>query len=263
VLDAQASLVARWMLVGFIHGVMNTDNMAISGETIDYGPCAFMDAYDPGTVFSSIDHGGRYAYGNQPAVAQWNLARLGETLLPLAAPTPTPRSRRPRRARLLPRALPQRLDRGMRAKLGLAEARAEDPELIDGLLELMRAQRVDFTWACGRCRRPRPATRRTRARCSGEPAAFDAWAERWRARLAAEGGDPAAVAAAMDAVNPVYIARNHLVEEALAAGTAGDLAPFRRLVDVLARPFEERPGLEAYAAPAPSSFGPYRTFCGT
>jgi uncharacterized protein YdiU (UPF0061 family) len=264
VVDAQASLVARWMLVGFIHGVMNTDNMTISGETIDYGPCAFMDAFDPAAVFSSIDHGGRYAFGNQPHIAQWNLARLAETLLPLlhadtdaavAAATEVLES------------FPGRHDvywrDGMRAKLGMADRQEEDDALIDGLLALMHTHRVDFT-SCFRALSSSVVDEGALARSLfGESAAFDAWLERWQARLSSEAQNPHTIAEAMDRVNPVYIARNHQVEEVLAAATAGDLRPFRLLVDVLARPFDERPGLEAYAAPAPPSFGPYVTFCGT
>ena len=264
VVDAQAALVARWMLVGFIHGVMNTDNMTISGETIDYGPCAFMEAFDPATVFSSIDHGGRYAYGNQPQIAQWNLARLAETLLPLvhveadtalAAATGVLRS------------FPDRYDdywsHGMRAKLGLADGQPEDGELIDDLLALLHAQRVDFT-ACFRALSSSVLGDSARARSLfAEPSAFDAWSERWRARLSSQAPDLQAIAEAMDRVNPAYIPRNHQVEEALAAATAGDLGPFRRLLDVLAQPFDERPGLEPYAAAAPPGFGAYRTFCGT
>jgi serine/tyrosine/threonine adenylyltransferase len=259
VVEAQASLIARWMLVGFIHGVMNTDNMAISGETIDYGPCAFMDVFDPATVFSSIDHGGRYAYGNQPHVAPWNLARLAEALLPLfdetqdaavAVATDTLKS------------FPDRFHRswsaGMRAKLGLTEADDVTGALIDDLLTLMHEHAVDYT----------TGFRALSASLRGDSpptltSAFDAWTARWREQLAHEGADLDAVASAMDRVNPVYIPRNNQVEEALAAATAGDLAPFERLVDVVTRPFDERPGLEAYAAPAPPSWGSYQTFCGT
>ena len=262
VVDAQGSLVARWMLVGFIHGVMNTDNMAISGETIDYGPCAFMDAFDPATVFSSIDHAGRYAYGNQPAVAQWNLARFAETLLPLVDPDS---SAAIASATDVLHSFSDRYRgywrRGMRAKLGL-ENRGDDA-LIDDLLVLLEAQTIDYTTFF----RALSASLRgdgTRAQALFfEPDAFDAWADRWRAQLGGQGRDPHAIAAAMDGVNPVYIPRNHLVEEALTAATAGDLEPLTRLVDVLAQPFDERPGLEAFAAPAPPSFGDYRTFCGT
>jgi uncharacterized protein YdiU (UPF0061 family) len=264
VVDAQASLIARWMLVGFIHGVMNTDNMAISGETIDYGPCAFMDAFDPATVFSSIDHGGRYAYGNQPPVAQWNLARLAETLLPLFHPeTDTAVAAADDVLQSFPDRYHGYWSHGMRAKLGVADGRPEDGALIDDLLALLDAQRVDFT----SCLRALSSSVRGDAEPARslfqEPSVFDAWSERWRAQLSSQASDPHAIAEAMDRVNPMYIPRNHHVEAALAAATAGDLGPFRRLLDVLARPFDERPGLEPYAAPAPPDFGAYRTFCGT
>ena len=264
VVESQASLLARWMCVGFVHGVMNTDNMTISGETIDYGPCAFMEAFDPATVFSSIDHAGRYAYGNQPMVAQWNLARLAETLLPLlhvetepavAAATDVLQSFRAR--------YEASWGRGMAAKLGLADGEGADGALIEDLLALLYAEQVDFT-ACFRALastlRGEPAPVRSLV---ADPAAFDAWTERWRARLAAEGAAPEAIARAMDRVNPAYIPRNHQVEEALAAATGGDLEPFHALVDVVSRPFDERSGLDAFTLPAPSDFGAYRTFCGT
>jgi len=261
VLDAQASLVARWMLVGFIHGVMNTDNMTISGETIDYGPCAFMDTFDPATVFSSIDHGGRYAYGNQPLIAQWNLARLAEAMLALfgddaeaavAAATEVLQSFNPRFERYW--------RDGMLAKLGLTSDEGSD-ELIAAMTAMLHAQRVDFTsFFRSLSSMVRGEAARTRA-LFAEPEAFDAWAARWQERL---GSDRAATADGMDRVNPVYIPRNHLVEEALAAATDGDLAPYERLLEVLVRPFDERPGLEAYAAPAlPEFCVGYRTFCGT
>ncbi len=241
VVEAQASLIAQWMLVGFIHGVMNTDNMFISGETLDYGPCAFMDAFDPDTVFSSIDYGGRYAYGNQPAIGAWNLARLAEALLPLldedsdaavAAATTT--------LERFPARLNQHWRSGMRTKLSLS-----DDELIDEFRALLREHKLDYT-----------STFRTlSAWLRGEALLhpdLQTWAERWRE----QSPDPDA----MDRVNPVYIPRNHLVEEALAAD---DLAPLHRLVEAVSRPFDQRPGLERYAAPADESFGPYVTFCGT
>jgi serine/tyrosine/threonine adenylyltransferase len=264
VVDAQASLLARWMLVGFIHGVMNTDNMTISGETLDYGPCAFMDAFDPATVFSSIDHGGRYAYGNQPRVAQWNLARLAETLLPLLhVETDTAVAAATDALRSFADRYHEHWGRGMRAKLGLADEQAEDGALINDLLTLLHSQRVDFT-SCFRALASSVRGDAARSRSLfADPSAFDPWAERWRARLSSQGAEPLAIADAMDRVNPVYIPRNHQVEEALAAASAGDLGPFRRLLEVLAQPFDDRPGLEPYAAPAPSSFGAYRTFCGT
>ncbi|MET0460234.1 MAG: protein adenylyltransferase SelO [Ilumatobacteraceae bacterium] len=267
VVDAQASLVARWMLVGFIHGVMNTDNMAISGETIDYGPCAFMDAYDPATVFSSIDLGGRYAYGNQPTIAQWNLARLAEAMLPLfgddadsavATVTPVLQSYTDRFQRYW--------SAGMRAKLGLAADTSDTPDdapLLTEVLGLLQAQRVDHTGFFRALAAALTGDAERVRSLFAEPAAFDEWAARWRAALAADVRPPTAIAAAMDQVNPLYIPRNHVVEDALAAATDGDLDPFRRLVDVLARPYDERPGLESYAAPAPPSAVPYRTFCGT
>ena len=265
VVEAQASLVARWMLVGFIHGVMNTDNMTISGETIDYGPCAFMDSYDPATVYSSIDHGGRYAYGKQPTIAQWNLARLGETLLPLldddadaavAAATDVLVSFTDR-FRLHWQA-------GMRAKLGLASAADDDEQLIDDLLEMMRVHKVDHT-SLFRALASIPSWGDEQLRSIvDDAAAFQPWIDRWQTRLAGEGRPPDVVAAAMEAVNPVYIPRNHLVEEALDAATAGDLEPFERLLAVVTDPFRVRSGLERYAEPAPPSFSRYyQTFCGT
>jgi uncharacterized protein YdiU (UPF0061 family) len=252
VAEAQASLVARWMLVGFVHGVMNTDNTTISGETIDYGPCAFMDAFDPATVFSSIDEGGRYAYGHQPRILQWNLARLAEALLPLFDDN----------SEAAVEAATEVLDgftdayarhwaEGMAAKLGLA---APDRDLAEDLLKLLRSQQLDFT------RFFRALSAGTARTLFTEPEPFDAWAVRRQVLLPA---DRATVAAAMDRVNPVYIPRNHRVEEALAAATDGELGPFRRLVDVVSRPFEERPGLADYAGPAPAGCAPYVTYCGT
>jgi uncharacterized protein YdiU (UPF0061 family) len=265
VVASQASLIARWMLVGFIHGVMNTDNMAISGETIDYGPCAFMDAFDPATVFSSIDHDGRYAYGNQPAIAQWNLARLAETLLPLLHAKPETALVQ---AIEVLESFPDRYHAhwlaGMHAKLGLADRAGEDDALVDDLLGLLQGQKVDFTTCfrmlassvCG----GDPAPARS---LFDEPAAFDAWSERWRHQVLLQAADPATIAEAMNRVNPLYIPRNHEVEEALAAAGAGDLEPFQSLLDALTQPFDQRPGLDRYAAPAPPSLGAYRTFCGT
>jgi serine/tyrosine/threonine adenylyltransferase len=264
VVDAQASLIARWMLVGFIHGVMNTDNMTISGESIDYGPCAFMDAFDPATVFSSIDHGGRYAYGNQPQIAQWNLARLAETLLPLFDVEPEAAVAV---ATDVLRSFTGRYQRywadGMRAKLGLGEGQRGDDELIDDLLALLQAQQVDFTSFFRALSSSLLGDGASVRSLFAEPPAFDAWTIRWRAQLSSQARHPRDIAQAMDRVNPVYIPRNHQVEVALAAASDGDLAPFRHLLDVLAQPFQERRGLEPYAAPAPLSFGPYHTYCGT
>jgi len=261
VVESQASLVARWMHVGFIHGVMNTDNVAISGETIDYGPCAFMDAHDPDTVFSSIDEGGRYAYGNQPRIAQWNLARFAEALLPLLGDD---REAAIASATEIHDSFPARYERhwttGMRAKLGLTGEDERDRALIDDLLALMQAHRADHT---STFRALAAALRgddgRVRSLLGDDPE-FDAWAERWRTRLTVA---PEQAADAMDRVNPVYIPRNQRVEEALAAATDGDLEPAGKLIAALTRPFEERPGLEPYAEPAPESWASYRTFCGT
>ena len=265
VTQVQAELVARWMLVGFIHGVMNTDNTTISGETIDYGPCAFLDAFDPATVFSSIDHGGRYAYGNQPAIIQWNLARLAEAILPLLAEEPDAAVEV---ATDVLSSFPERYvaawNQGMRAKLGLTEEREADTELFDDLLRTMHEQGADYTATfralSGVVRGDTsPVHDELRDRSS-----LDGWLERYAARLGTEGRDAALVAAEMDRVNPIYIPRNHLVEEALDAATAGDLAPFEQLVDAVAQPFDERPGLERYALAAPSGFGDgFQTFCGT
>lgn len=258
VVAVQASLVAKWMLIGFVHGVMNTDNMTISGETIDYGPCAFMEAYDPDTVFSSIDFWGRYAYGNQPVIAGWNLARFAEALLPLLSDDVEEAvalaegafgAFRPRYDAVW--------SAGMRAKLGLpdgAPAQAVTP-LVDELLALLAESHVDYTSFFRHLGRA--------ARGDSEPArglfinlaGFDDWLSRWRAL----GPD----AELMDRTNPIYIPRNHLVEEALAAATAGDLDPLGRLLDAVTEPYRERPGLERYASPAPEDFGAYQTFCGT
>ncbi len=265
VVDAQASLVAQWMLVGFIHGVMNTDNMTISGETIDFGPCAFMDAFDPATVYSSIDERGRYAYGNQPVIAQWNLARLAETLLPLIADD---HDTGVALATEVLESFTERYDHawstGMRAKLGLDDETAGDDALVDDLLALLEAQRVDYT-AGFRALSSVANGDASRARALfADPAGFDAWIPRWLARLPADPAARARVAAEMDRTNPLYIARNHLVEEALAAASLDDLGPVLRLVDVLRHPFDEQPGLERYATAAPAAFtNAYRTFCGT
>ncbi|HYY19255.1 MAG TPA: YdiU family protein [Streptosporangiaceae bacterium] len=252
VVAVQASLVGRWMLTGFIHGVMNTDNTTISGETIDYGPCAFMDTFDPATVFSSIDHQGRYAYGNQPRVLQWNLARLAETLLPLVDDSSEAAVEAATEVlNGFASALDQHWAEGMAAKLGLP---APDRDLAEDILKLMRVQKVDFTQFF---RALAAGTART---LFTEPELFDAWAARREVLLPA---DRAAVPAAMDRVNPVYIPRNHRVEEALAKAAEGELAPFHRLVDVVSSPFHERAGLKDYTGPAPTGGAPYVTYCGT
>ena len=250
VIACQAGLIAKWMLVGFVHGVMNTDNMTISGETIDYGPCAFMDAFDPKTVFSSIDSWGRYAYGNQPTVAGWNLARFAEALLPLIA------DEQERGIALATESLqafaPQYAaawTAGMRHKLGLPDG-VDDTvvaQVADDLLAYLEREHVDYT----------SFFRKLSAAARGDtaPGVDDEWVARWLAlRPDAD---------AMDDVNPVYIPRNHLVEEALAAASAGDMDPVERLLLAITTPYKERPGFERYAEPAPDDFGCYRTFCGT
>jgi serine/tyrosine/threonine adenylyltransferase len=257
----QASLVAQWMLIGFVHGVMNTDNMTISGETIDYGPCAFMEAYNPDTVFSSIDHWGRYAYDNQPTIAGWNLARFGEALLPLLADTVDEGITLAENAfAVFRRVYDATWTDGMRAKLGLSadSDAATVTSLVADLLALMNESRVDYTsffrglsHACGGDREGTAPTRGLFINLAG----IDEWITRWRAL-----GPDAAV---MDRSNPIYIPRNHLVEEALTAATAGELDALRQLLDAVTAPYDQRPGLERYAAPAPEGSGDYRTFCGT
>lgn len=258
VIDAQASLVATWMSLGFVHGVMNTDNVTISGETIDYGPCAFMDAYDPATVFSSIDHGGRYAYGNQPQITQWNLARLAEPLLPfidndqdaaIEAATDALRS--------FPDVYRRHHDAAMCSKAGLTDVAPGAAQLLDDLLALMAADHVDWT-NCWRAMSVAVRGDREPLRSQFiDLAGIDAWLDRWEPLVDAD------AATAMDAVNPIYIPRNHLVEAALSAAVEGDLTVLETLADVLAEPFVEQPGRERFAQPAPADFGRHRTFCGT
>ncbi|MBP0464561.1 YdiU family protein [Roseomonas sp. PWR1] len=265
VVARQAALVARWLALGFVHGVMNTDNCAISGETIDYGPCAFMEAYHPETVFSSIDHQGRYAYGNQPGIAHWNLARLAECLLPLidAEEEAAMEAAKAALAGFAPR-FGVAYRAAMARKIGLPQARPEDEALIEDLLRRMMEAEADFTLTFRRLADAIDGDAAPVRALFADPAAFDGWAEGWRARLAQDGMAPAARAAAMRAENPLYIPRNHLVEEAIAAAVErDDFAPFETLVDVLARPFEEQPGRERFAAPARPEERVTRTFCGT
>jgi uncharacterized protein YdiU (UPF0061 family) len=267
VVARQADLVARWLLLGFVHGVMNTDNTSIAGETIDYGPCAFLDAYDPAAVFSSIDHLGRYAYGNQPHIAQWNLARLAETLLPLLGEDDDSAlaSAREALAAFGLRFEAAHLD-GLRRKLGLATERAGDAALAGDLLRLMAGNGADFTLTFRRLGDAAATGREDDAARAlfADVGAYDAWAARWRWRLAEEPGEPAARRATMQAANPAYIPRNHLVEAALeAAVERRDLGPLEELLEVVARPYADRPGLERYAAPPGPEERVYRTFCGT
>ena len=247
--------------VGFIHGVMNTDNMAISGETIDYGPCAFMDRFDPATVFSSIDHAGRYAYGNQPPIAQWNLARLAETLIPLIdADSDAAIARALERLHTFPDRYRTYWVEGMRTKLGLVTAADTDGELCDRLLLDLEGRRADYTTAF----RALARYLRGEQAAAAEAGVSDAWIASWTARLAQQGCDRVVVADGMDGVNPSYIPRNHLVDRALVAAEAGDLGPFRELLGVLTRPFNEQDDLATFAEPAPDQFEKtFKTFCGT
>ncbi len=264
VMDRQASLVARWMSVGFIHGVMNTDNMTISGETIDYGPCAFMDTYAAGTVFSSIDHQGRYAYGNQPHIAQWNLARLAETLLPLIHPDKDESIRIATEAvNSFPVRFEKEWESRMRDKLGLTPDAPVEPSLFHSLLTLFEAHRIDFTNGMRALSDVMRGRRERMHALFDMPLAFDAWARPWLDAVNADPRDTNDIAEAMDAVNPAYIPRNHVVETALAAARSGDLTPLDSLMEVLLDPFHERDGLEEYARPMPSDWDGYQTFCGT
>jgi len=278
VAERQAALVAQWMNVGFIHGVMNTDNMAISGETIDYGPCAFMEACDPGAVFSSIDHRGRYAFGNQPDIACWNLARLAEALLPLNSDDVEEGLAMANEVlAAFPGQYRRHLLRGQRAKLGLRRGEPEDDgadaALADDWLALLHAERVDFTLGWRRLADAATGDDAPLRALFADARAPDAWLARWRARCASEDGSAGADsamagtarAAAIRSVNPIVIPRNHRVEEALAAASdEGDLAPFQRLLDALRQPYDEAPERAHYAEPAPARVTAcYRTFCGT
>jgi len=260
VMERQASLVARWLLVGFIHGVMNTDNMALSGETIDYGPCAFMDAYDPNTVFSSIDHSGRYAYGRQPQIARWNLARFAETLLPLIHEDPQ------EAVSMATKAISGFEDTfrryrlsGMRAKLGLLNREPDDGALVEDLLDCMHRHGADFT-----------NTFRDLASGSLPEAPvfrapdFKQWFERWQARLKRQPDSLEASRRLMNTHNPAVIARNHRVEEALeAAVERADFTVMEKLLGFLSQPYRDPPKQAGYHLPPPLLALPYRTFCGT
>jgi uncharacterized protein YdiU (UPF0061 family) len=260
VIKRQALLIAKWQLVGFIHGVMNTDNMALSGETIDYGPCAFMNEYDPATVFSSIDRQGRYAYGNQPPIAAWNLVRFAETLLPLL-------SQHHEKAVEIAREALTAFDplyyhhwlSGMRAKLGIISEEAEDASLIERLLSIMQKYRADFTNTFLALTFDR--TEDTGMFASGE---FLEWRELWRARLKRQHAANISTEELMRKSNPALIPRNHRVEEALeAAVDRGDYSVMNRLLDALARPYAHLPEQAEYSAPPEPTACGYRTFCGT
>ena len=266
VAQRQASLIADWMLVGFIHGVMNTDNMSIAGETIDYGPCAFMDAYDPNTVYSSIDHQGRYAFRNQPVIAQWNLARLAETLLPLIHPEPE------KAVELATAAIEPfiaqfdtRFLAGMRRKVGLSESAEGDADLIKRLLTAMEQSHADFTLTFHRLAlaAETPAEEPRLRELFAQTADIGSWLRDWRSCMARDSGPFAARVAGMRAANPAFIPRNHRVQAALEAAEAGDIEPFRTLLGVLQHPFDAQPQRGEYSQPPAPSERVLQTFCGT
>jgi uncharacterized protein YdiU (UPF0061 family) len=265
VIAAQANLVARWLLIGFIHGVMNTDNMSVAGETIDYGPCAFMDAYDPTTVFSSIDRMGRYAYGNQPRIAHWNLTRFAETLLPLLDEDQDAAVEQAQDALAgFGTLFEEAYFGGLRRKVGLASEEDADVELINTLLTRMTENQVDFTLffrALGQAALGEDEPARA---LFIDPTAFDAWAAEWRLRLAGEEQDAENRRLAMNRVNPAFIPRNHQIEAMISAAVdRTDFAPFRRMLDVLSRPYEDQPGAEDLAQPPLPHERVAATFCGT
>jgi uncharacterized protein YdiU (UPF0061 family) len=263
---AQAELVASWLGVGFVHGVMNTDNCSISGETIDYGPCAFLDEFDPGKTFSSIDRGGRYAFGHQPRIAQWNVARLAEALLPLLSEDPEEAVRVAAAAveRFGP-AFEAAYGRVVRRKLGLITERDGDDSLVEDLFERLTSGEVDFTVFFRRlalCVTDTGADAETAALFT-HPGAFHEWAPRWRERLGAEIAAPEERAAAMRKANPAFIPRNHRIEQAILTAAQGDYAAFERLVRVLSRPFDDQPADADLAEPPAPHERVHATFCGT
>ena len=263
--DKQAELVAKWLLVGFIHGVMNTDNMTISGETIDYGPCAFMDSYGSDTVFSSIDTEGRYSYNNQPVMAQWDLARLAETLLPLI------HEEQDEAIALATSAVTDfwtvfqhHWVTGMRAKLGLSTEEEGDFALGEQLLDAMSGEEVDFTRLFRQLALDLENGSSESQKLFNNAGKFLIWREAWETRLARERLSLSNRIEMMNSVNPIYIPRNHQVERVIeAAELRGDYQPFEQLIAILAKPFTQQAEAEEFTKPAPADFGPYRTFCGT
>ena len=257
VAEKQVSLVVNWLRVGFIHGVMNTDNVALSGETIDYGPCAFMDSYDPQTVFSSIDHRRRYCFGNQPAIAHWNLARFAESLLPVLHQN---KDRALELAREVVDGFGELFQRQylamMRAKLGLASVCADDSELIDDFLRLLQRHKADYTNSFLSLSAPE-------LQPSFDNCEMQSWHQRWQQRVASDAGGMAAAKRIMSANNPLVIPRNHMVERALDSAINGDLRDYQSLLAALQGPYQAHPDHHHYQQPAPASFSGYQTFCGT
>lgn len=266
VISAQAGLVARWMLIGFIHGVMNTDNMTISGETIDYGPCAFMDEYDPSTVYSSIDANGRYAYANQPGIAAWNLTRFAETLLPLLHDDIKEAVLKAEDAlRTFQPSYEAVFHRGLRRKLGLLGEEEGDMALAGDLLATMVGNHADFTLTFRGLADEfeRQSSKGETRLLFADPGAFDGWAMRWRQRLSRE-PDQNASRQVMLSVNPLFIPRNHRVEAVITAAVEHmDFGPFEELLTVVGKPFEEQPAMVRYANPPEQSERILQTFCGT
>jgi uncharacterized protein YdiU (UPF0061 family) len=268
IIQNQAALIAQWQSLGFIHGVMNTDNMLLSGETIDYGPCAFLDQFEPDKTFSSIDHGGRYAYGNQPQIAHWNLSVLTQLLLPLLHDDQN-------EALVLGQAAIDAFPgyyqtaflKVMRKKLGLTSEHSDDASLIQQLLTLMKNEKCDYTLtfrSLSDAANPEVSSDSTIAPIFELPDAFNRWLTVWQSRVSAESQTPATRQDLMYKNNPVFIARNHLVEEAIASATQWqDFEPFNQLVDVLARPFSYKPALARYALPPTEEQEVQKTFCGT
>jgi uncharacterized protein YdiU (UPF0061 family) len=266
----QARLIAQWMLVGFIHGVMNTDNCSISGETIDFGPCAFMEAYEPAKVYSSIDHNGRYAYGNQARAAHWNLARLAEALLPLLEQEEGSEEAAVASAQEALSAFAPQFEAayfsGLGRKLGLLTEREGDAALAQDLLDRMAANRADFTLTFRRLSDAAAAPDGDEAirTLFVDPGAYDTWAVAWRRRLEEEGASVQERIAVMRAANPAFIPRNHLVQAVIdAAVQRQDFQPFEQLLEVVSCPYEDRPGFERYSAPARPEECVLQTFCGT
>ena len=267
VIARQAELVARWLLVGFIHGVMNTDNTSISGETIDYGPCAFMDHYDPAAVFSSIDEQGRYAYANQPRIALWNLTRLAECLLPLFSDD---KDEAVEQAQLILAGFPAKFtaayQAGLRQKIGLFTERDGDEALVQDLLDAMAKNHADFTLTFRRLSDAADdvGSDQDVRQLFADPDAYDQWAVRWRQRAGEEPQAPAERAGVMRTVNPAFIPRNHRIEAVIEAAVArDDFAPFEELLAVLAQPYEAQPAFAGYAEPPEPHQRVLQTFCGT
>ena len=267
VIGRVAALVAQWLHIGFIHGVMNTDNMSIAGETIDYGPCAFLDEYHPGKVFSSIDAHGRYAYANQPRIAHWNLSRLAGALLPLFGEDKDASVAMAQESLdLFPARFEEAYVAGFRRKLGLTQVREDDADLLQDLLDRMAENDADFTLTFRRLSEAAEGGAEADARVGelfADPAAFTQWVLKWRQRLAAEDAGPADRAAAMKSVNPAFIPRNHRIQAVIEAAQSGDFKPFEELTAVLSKPYEDQPGYVRYLDPPRPDEVVHRTFCGT